>query len=510
MKKLKNIVGLKKLSSTIGFLLVIIPAFAQLTIDPGGLISIKQGSSMYIGTDFKINSVSGSSGYFSDQTTNGDVTITGNVSVERFLEKDIWHNVASPVSSANSGVYTGTILVFYYDESMVYNDWNFGWVLMNTGTALTPFRGYDVLDSTEITVDYTGSGPAALNTGSYTIGVSLTNSTPTEIASHKGWNLVANPYPSPVDWQASSGWTKTSINDAKYIWDGTNDLYTIWLGGGSPIGINGGTQYIPSNQGFWVQATSNGNFGIANAVRTGFITGTPDFYKSEEVFDYPLVSLVAEGDGHSDETIVRFIEGTTNAFDRNWDATKLFSMNPDVPQLYFENKGYEFALNTLPQIKDNLSVPLDFKCAKAGYYTINLSDRTNLEPQTGLYLKDMLEQKIIDLKQEQSYGFYHDPANDNARFKLFFNPSQDVINNITPDDYFTVYSSGKKIFIIKNTVIRLKGDVIVYNLQGQVVATQPVPENKLIHLEINGPTGYYIVRVQTNQSVINSKVLIFN
>ncbi|HDO26603.1 MAG TPA: T9SS type A sorting domain-containing protein, partial [Bacteroidetes bacterium] len=108
------------------------------------------------------------------------------------------------------------------------------------------------------------------------------------------------------------------------------------------------------------------------------------------------------------------------------------------------------------------------------------------------------------------YGFYHDPANDNARFKLFFNPSQDVINNITPDDYFTVYSSGKKIFIIKNTVIRLKGDVIVYNLQGQVVATQPVPENKLIHLEINGPTGYYIVRVQTNQSVINSKVLIFN
>lgn len=491
----------------IAILAVTNTAFAQLTIDPGGLISIKQGSTLYVGTNFKINAINGSSGYFSDQTTNGDVTITGNVSVERYLVQDVWHNVASPVSSANSSVYAGTQLVFYYDETMIYNDWNFGWVMYSG--ALSPFKGYDVYDSTDVLVDYTGTGNE-LNTGSFTIGVVITNSTPTEIASHKGWNLVGNPYPSPVDWQASSGWTKTSINDAKYIWDGPNDQYTIWLGGGAPIGINGGTQYIPSNQGFWVQATSNGNFGIANAVRTGFITGTPDFYKSEEVFDYPLVSLVAEGDGHTDETIVRFIEGTTKGFDRNWDATKLFSMNPDVPQLYFENQGYEFALNTLPQIENNLSVPLDFKCARAGYYTINLSDRTNLKPQTGLYLKDMLEQKIIDLKQEQSYGFYHDPQNDHTRFKLFFNPSPDVINNVTPDNYFTVYSSGNKIFIIKNTVKQLSGNMYVYNLQGQVVATRRVSENKLMQLTINGPTGYYIVRVQTNESVINSKVLIFN
>ncbi len=480
---------------------------AQLTIDPGGLISIKQGSSMYIGTNFKINAINGSSGYFSDQTTNGDVTITGNVSVERYLVQDMWHNMASPVASANSSVYAGTQLVFYYDETMIYNDWNFGWVMYSG--ALTPFKGYDVYDSTDVLVDYTGTG-TELNTGAYTIGVTITNSTPTEIASHKGWNLVGNPYPSPVDWQASSGWTKSSINDAKYIWDGTNDQYTIWLGGGAPIGINGGTQYIPSNQGFWVQATSNGNFGIANAVRTGFITGTPDYYKSEEVFDYPLVSLIAEGDGHTDETIVRFIEGTTKKFDRNWDATKLFSMNPDVPQLYIENNGYEFALNSLPQIEGNLSVPLDFKCAKSGYYTINLTSRTNIGNQTELYLKDMLEQKIINLNQEGSYGFYHDPDNDNARFQLLFNPSPDVLNGITPDNYFSVYSNGNKIYIIKNTIEPLTGQIIVYNLQGQVISIHPLSDDKRIQLTINRATGYYIVRVQTNRSVVNTKILIFN
>ncbi len=510
----KNFNYIKYLFIVCIVLVMTVASFAQLTIDPGGLISIKQGSSMYIGTDFKINAINGGSGIFSDQTTNGDVTITGNVSVERYLVKEIWHNVASPVSSATTSVYDDSFstydLVFYYDETMVYNDWNFGWVLMNSGDALTPFKGYDVLDSADITVDYTGSGSAALNTGAYTIAVTNTSSTPTEIASHKGWNLVGNPYPSPVDWQASSGWTKTSINDAKYIWDGTNDQYTIWLGGGAPVGINGGTQYIPSNQGFWVQATSNGNFGISNAVRTGYITGTPDFYKSGEVFDYPLVSLIAEGDGHTDETIVRFIEGTTKKFDRNWDATKLFSMNPDVPQLYIENNGYDFALNTLPEIEENLYVPLDFKCAKAGYYTIRLTDRTNIGNHTELYLKDMLEHKIINLKQEGAYGFYHTSDNDNARFQLLFNPSQDVLNGITPDNYFSVYSNGNKIFIIKNTTRTLTGQVIVYNLQGQIISMQPISENKRSQLTINRATGYYIVRVQTSETVINTKVLIFN
>ena len=41
---------------------------AQITIDPGGLVSIKNGTSMYIDMDFKINAIDGSSGYFSDQT----------------------------------------------------------------------------------------------------------------------------------------------------------------------------------------------------------------------------------------------------------------------------------------------------------------------------------------------------------------------------------------------------------------------------------------------------------
>ncbi len=483
---------------------------AQLTIDPGGLVSIKDGSTMYIDMNFKINAIDGSSGYFSDQTlTPGDVSVTGNLSIERYMVADIWHNVAPPVSNENSSVYAGTDMVWFYNETLIFNDWNFGWVWQPSGALNVP-RGYDVLFyTTDVLVDYTGTG-GELNTGSYTIGVTTTNSTPTEIAAHKGWNLVGNPYPSPVDWQASSGWSKSNINDAKYIWDGDNTIYTIWLGGGAPIGINGGTQYIPSNQGFWVQAVSNGNFGIGNATRTGFITGTPDFYKSQEVFDYPILSLIAKNEIHSDEAIIRFIEGNTPKFDLNYDASKLFSRNENVPQISLIYGKETMACNTYSEIEEDLEVQLNFKSAKAGIYTLEISDRTSLYADTRVYLRDAIENKMINLTQENKYTFYHDPNNQDERFKIYFNPGSDIINNLKPENYFTVYSNRNKVILVKNSVKDLNGEVLLYNMHGQVVFSKRLTNSKVDSFTVNETPGYYIVQIRTAQTVNNSKIVILN
>ena len=119
---------------------------AQFSIGPGGFVTLKEGGSLMIGTDLHIKSVAGSSGHFADQTVNGDVTITGDITVERYMAPDIWHNVASPVSNETSDCFTGTDLVFWYDETLIWNDWNFGWVwyIGATGGPLMVFRGYDV------------------------------------------------------------------------------------------------------------------------------------------------------------------------------------------------------------------------------------------------------------------------------------------------------------------------------------------------------------------------------
>jgi len=486
--------------------------FAQVTMMPASYITIKDGSTLRIETDLDIKGVNGSSAYFVDQTVSpGDVTITGNVSVERYLTDDVWHNVAIPVANANSTIYGSTWLTFYYDESNVYNDWMFGW--FDFSGPLTPMRGYDVfVDTGPMTVTYTGTG-AELNTGNYSFTVLNTTFAPDpeEITARRGWNLVGNPYPSPVDWQLAAGWNKSNINDAKYVWNPTNDNYSIWVGGGAPYGVNGGTQYIPSNQGFWVQAiNNNAPFQINNRCRNGDIAGTPDFYKSELV-DYPLLDLLASGSGLSDETLIRFISETTSEFDWNYDATKLISQGRNVPQISTNAGKFDvLAINSLPELKDELEVSMNFQCLSSGFFDIRLTRRTQLEDNTQVYLKDNFEQKIINLSVDSVYRFYHEVTNKKTRFSIFFNPSADIINNVTPESYFSVYSFNNKITVLKNTTTQQKGEILVYNLSGQLIYEFPLFNETKSSFSLFAPTGYYIISIRTDQTVINQKILIKN
>jgi hypothetical protein len=482
------------------------PANGQVTIEPGSFITLKEGGSLMIGTDLHIKSNADSSGFFVDQTTDGDVTVTGDITVERYMTADEWHNVASPVSNESTSCFPGTDLIFWYDETLILNDWNFGWVWDTLGP-LTVFRGYDVyFESTPVLVSYHATGTQTLNTGAYNIAITSTLSDPTEIDAHKGWNLVGNPYPSPVDW-LSPGWNKSDIHDIKYIWDGVNEIYTIFVGGGSPVGINGGTRFIPSNQGFWIQALQTGSFGIQNSVRIGDMSATPDYYKLKPL-DYPLVSFVAKGNDRSDEVIIRFIEGSTEGFDLNYDASKLFSPAGKVPQLSLGSGKQALALSTLPGISENLQVNLNFSCGQEGYYNIGLSDRSSLDAGIRVYLMDEREMKFFNLLENDSYWFYHDPSNDSKRFKVCFNPSADLLDDYLSNNQFTVYAVKNIITIVKNTVGQVKANMTVYTMLGQPLYSENLYFKDKSTFTVNYPAGYYIVSIISDHFTTNSKILI--
>ncbi len=485
---------------------------AQVSISPGTWITVKEGGSLMIGTDLHIKSVADSSGYFVDQTIDGDVTITGDITVDRYLTPDRWHNIASPVSNETSDVFTGTDLVFWYDETQIWNDWNFGWVWYTgaTGGPLAVFRGYDVMYyDNPVTVTFSATGSETLNTGSYTFNVTITDPAPNpiEIPTHMGWNLAGNPYPCPVDWLAAGGWDKSDINDAKYIWDGSIDNYTIFIGGSSPVGINGGTRFIPSGQGFWVQAVQNGSIGINNQVRLGNMTGTPDFYKLSPP-GYPMISLTASGNNKSDEVLIRFIEGTTDHFDVNFDASKLYSISDDCPQLAIIAGKQKLAVNTLPSIRDNLVVSLDFFCAKPGFYKLNLAERTNLDKSVQTYLQDLFSMTMHNLSEIESYTFYHDPYNERNRFRLYFNPAEDIPGN--NESSFTVYTVKNQVHITRITTEILTGKLFIYTLTGQKIHEEILNEDQINSFTLPVPTGYYILYITAYQHVYNYKILIIN
>jgi hypothetical protein len=478
-------------------------SIAQLVIGPGSSITIKDGTSLYIGTNLFVESDSTGSGHFADQNTGGNTTITGDATIQRYLTEDGWHNVSSPITNANSSLFSATDLVFYYDETIILNDWNFGWI-WHEGN-LSVMRGYDVFSPTILTINYYAPIGSSIHTGNYSIGVTRTDVGNGETENRKGWNLIGNPYPSPINWLEESGWDKSNINDAKYIWCPNNNNYTIYLGGTNPVGINGATQYIPSNQGFWVQAVTNGSVSINNSSRLGIAIATPDYYKNSNINQQEIL-LISHGNGYTDETMIRFISGSTPGFDINQDASKLLSTHDSVPQLFTKSNNARFAINTYPEINTVGEIDLHFQCNTNGYYSISIDSKSTIDYSQSIYLKDNDNQTMYNLSNLTKYTFFHNRLNNNSRFKIFINPSEEILNNILPENYFSVSTNKNAISIIKNTSKTLTGQIKVYNINGQLIKTETLSNNHINRLDLNAPNGYYILNIKTNENVINYKI----
>ena len=486
------------------FLIAGSDCIAQVTIDTSGFITVKPGTEMHIGGELKIMSGQKNSGHLCDQTDGTNVAITGNVTIQRHLTANMWHNCAVPVSNNASGVYAGTDLVFYYDETIIENDWEFGWVLYQG--QLDVMKGYDVYMDVPATVNYTAPSSAELNTGSYSIFVTKTDPANGEIESHKGWNLIGNPYPSPVDWLDEAGWDKLPINDAKYIWDHQNQNYTIFLGGDDPLGINGGTRYIPANQGFWVQAVANGTVHVNNIARRGIMEDTPGFYKS--AVDYPMICLRMEANGRYDETVIRFLGAATEGFDPGMDAFTFSGRAAGYPGISTLFKGDRLAVNSLPAVRQNMVFQLYTETGSGLPATLEMTPESTIGEYAEVYISDTYTNHTFSLNNGAPYHFTGVPENGNQRFVLYINPPEDIKNSITADNAYSIYSSGKVVYVTKNTSVPQEGTISIFDIYGNVTALIRLPDQEQFQFDTGLPPGYYIVRVVTEKFRIAEKLRI--
>ena len=83
----------------------------------------------------------------------------------------------------------------------------------------------------------------------------------------EGWNLVGNPTPSTINWDAASGWTKTNMDGTIYVWDPADTVggYKTWNGSAGNLGSG----LIAPFQAFWVKANGPApSLQCSNGVKT--------------------------------------------------------------------------------------------------------------------------------------------------------------------------------------------------------------------------------------------------
>lgn len=458
---------------------------------------------------------------------NTGADITGNVTMQRYIPggTDGWMFLCAPVSGATlqqwdddfiTGGFPGSAYpspivtnpsINGYDETLsgLYDD---GYVIpTNITDPIVSRRGYwAYIMNTPLTVDVTGP----LLKFNQSFPVTYTDD-PSQPASEDGWNLLANPYPSTIDWDGL-GWIKSNIADAVYMYNPTLDQYTSYVAG---IGTNGGSNLIASSQAFLVQAT--GASPVLQLTEAGKNSTDGIFIRSTSAINDDIIKLSVGNGLYSDEMVVRFDSLATSGFDLNFDAKKFYSYNTDAPGISSMVDTNQYAINTLQKLTNDISIPVKVVVGITGNYTIVLDSISRLPQNTCIILHDLKTGIQTDLKTTTSYSFYIEDTTYYPRFRI--NIGKPVVVSSTastcggsPDG--TAVASGNGTGPFDYIWTDQQGNVVQShsNIFGSDMLTNAAPGVYLVTISGNsGYCGTTIAQVEIEGgSNVNASVVISN
>lgn len=406
--------------------------------------------------------------------------LTGNTSLTAMT----YHLVSVPLTPATTSLtelFTGAYL---YDFNVEANAWN--GLGTSTTTPLDETRGYMVYVP-EDSHTYTFTGP--MNGGAFTA-----------LTTHggEGFNLVPNPYPSAIDWDATSGWTKTNVNNAVYVWPSGGSNYASYVDG---VANNGGSQYIPSGQAFFVKTSASSPvLAMTNEVR---VHSNQAFFKTgEPIAD--LLRIRANANDMTDETVVRFTSYATAAADGDTDAWKMTG-SEEAPQLSTRSSDNQLlSINSLPFDQEAYTVPVHFSLSADGETTLSFEGADSFAPGVSISLHDLKLGSSINVRQQPQLVFSTSPQDNPHRFNLVFGGGLSIPDEPAPDVRVSVISNQLSI-----DAASLAGKHIllqVFNMAGQELLRKETSftGKQQFYLDAKGAV---IVRITTADKAFNLKAI---
>jgi len=365
--------------------------------------------------------------------------ITGDVTVERKIgPASGYHYLAAPVSGAfvnntvsgwrddftilssldgqifiPGNIYNQLATVWEYNEADLNPNPNFGWIGATSATdPITLLKGFACVVSANTTVDVKGP----LNNGAIPGGYNLTKVS-------DGLNLIGNPYPSPISWNAFQSQNNTVLSTSGYkafvTTGGYAGSYGTWDG---LVGTSGVGDAIASSQGIFATANIGGTINASNTIRnTSYADLNTTFFANSSVVD--LLRMEVEGNGFANEMVVYFDLTASDSYEVNRDATILFSPVAGVPNIYTIADNIDLSINVMGELNMDKTVPIGLKIQTAGSYDLVLTDMSSFAPSVTVYLEDTLTGALINLRNQSSYTVSLPVGNIKSRFLLHFHPA---------------------------------------------------------------------------------------
>ena len=287
-----------------------------------------------------------------------------------------------------------------------------------------------------------------------------------------GYNLVGNPYPSPIIMATLVTDNSTVISTTLYLWRKTNgagSAYCTYNTTGSIFTTNGNANsvnpagVIQTGQGFFVQAIAAGSLVFKNGQRAANTAG--QFFKTKQVATPSRIWLNATNTaGDFSQMAVNYTEGATQGVD-DFDG-KYINDSPLALTSNINNEDY--VIQGRPAFDASDVVALNFKTSVAGDYTIAI-DHTDGVFATGqdVFLKDNTTGTETDLKAGV-YTFKAAAGVDNSRFALKYQRNLGV--NVVAFNNNSITVSKNKGTLNVNSGGSTISNIKVYDVQGRLLA----------------------------------------
>ena len=271
----------------------------------------------------------------------------------------------------------------------------------------------------------------------------------------KDWNLIGNPYPCALDFNAFYAVNSGVVDGAAYLWShrtaidpnasgneaynfSQNDYAIITAGSGSIYNSDNGdgivpNDYIPSGQGFFISGLAIGVVNFDNSMRMADATSNNQFFKStnnksksNDVANKIWVNLTSDN-GVFNQVLVAYVDGATNDNDgMAYDATRMLSSGASsiIYTLIGDDNTNKFAIQgkAVNSLGPDETIKLGFytSISSATLYKFTLAHiQGDFLNNHAIFLKDHLLNKVHCLSTSD-YSFTSEVGEFNNRFEIAF------------------------------------------------------------------------------------------
>ena len=339
-------------------------------------------------------------------SNTNNVTIDGKLTYRAWTKEKYWTFLCLPFDTKVSDIWSeSSFAIRYYDGARrATNGTGGNWKNYEPDDIIPAGTGFILQTSKQGSTFFIALDNASKN---YVVSnnefVKALEANPSDVTANKGWNLVGNP------WATYYNIHKLNFTAPITVWDGSNRKYVAYS-------IIDDDYAIKPLEAIFVQCPDEVNsisFPIDGRQLTTKIesqNGAPS--RNPQNMERKLIDVELTDGNMKDKTRFVLNPQASTDYEISCDASKFFSMDASVPQIYTLEQGTQLAINERPLAEG--AVQIGIRLAADGAYTLS-APRCQFKR---ILLVDTETGISTDLALGGSYTFTGKAGTDNSRFLL--------------------------------------------------------------------------------------------